>query len=99
MQLAQIQFFGFACLFVFVIFFWVFIRQKQLDESAIEVTSEIKLIVISRQVSKSSVGYHIISSANLVNLANGDSIPSKVIRAQTEQFLELFSRTLNFFAP
>ena len=69
MQLAQIQFFGFACLFVFVIFFWVFIRQKQLDESAIEVTSEIKLIVISRQVSKSSVGYHIISSAVKEKLA------------------------------
>ena len=32
-----------------------------------------------------------------LNLAN-DSISSKVIRTQTEQFLELFSRTLNFFA-
>ena len=30
---------------------------------------------------------------------NDDSIPSKVIRTQTEQFLELFSRTLNYFAP
>ena len=27
-----------------------------------------------------------------------DSISSKVIRTQTEQFLELFSHTLNFFA-
>ena len=33
-----------------------------------------------------------------LNLAN-DSISSKVIRTQTEQFLELFIRTLNFFAP
>ena len=32
----------------------------------------------------------------LFNLANYDSISSKVIRTQTEQFLELFSRTLNF---
>ena len=34
-----------------------------------------------------------------LNLGNDDSISSKVIRTQTEQFLELFSRTLNFFAP
>ena len=34
-----------------------------------------------------------------LNLANDDFISSKVIRTQTEQFLELFSRTLNFFAP
>ena len=33
-----------------------------------------------------------------LNLAN-DSISSKVIRTQTAQFLELFIRTLNFFAP
>ena len=32
-----------------------------------------------------------------LNLANDDSIPSKVIRTQIEQFLELFHRTLNFF--
>ena len=36
---------------------------------------------------------------NMVNLGKDDSISSKVIRTQTEQFLELFSRTLNFFAP
>ena len=29
---------------------------------------------------------------------NDDSISSKVIRTQTEQFIELFSRTLNFFS-
>ena len=34
-----------------------------------------------------------------LNLANDDFIPSKVIRTQTEQFLELFCRTLNFFVP
>ena len=34
-----------------------------------------------------------------LNLGNDDSISSKVIRTQTEQFLELFSRTLNVFAP
>ena len=34
-----------------------------------------------------------------MNLANDDSFSSKVIRTKTEQFLELFSRTLNFFAP
>ena len=33
-----------------------------------------------------------------LNLAN-DSISSKMIRTQTEQFPELFIRTLNFFAP
>ena len=32
-----------------------------------------------------------------LNLGNDDSISSKVIRTQTEQFLELFSQTLNFF--
>ena len=31
-----------------------------------------------------------------LNLGNDDSISSKVIRTQTEQFLELFSWTLNF---
>ena len=31
----------------------------------------------------------------LLNLVNDDSISSKVIRTRTEQFLELFSRTLN----
>ena len=36
---------------------------------------------------------------NMVKPRNDDSISSKVIRTQTEQFLELFSRTLNFFAP
>ena len=35
----------------------------------------------------------------MVNLGNDDSISLKVIRTQNEQFLELFSRTLNFFAP
>ena len=34
-----------------------------------------------------------------LNLGNDDSISSKVIQTQTEQFLELFCRTLNFFAP
>ena len=34
-----------------------------------------------------------------LNLGNDDSISSKMRRTQTEQFLELFSRTLNFFAP
>ena len=34
-----------------------------------------------------------------LNLANDDFIPSKVIRTQTEQFLELFCRTLSFFVP
>ena len=33
------------------------------------------------------------------NLGNNNSISSKVIRTQTEQFLELFSWTLNFFVP
>ena len=33
---------------------------------------------------------------NMVKPRNDDSISSKVIRTQTEQFLELFSRTLNF---
>ena len=32
-----------------------------------------------------------------LNLGNDDSISSKVIRTQTEQFLKLFSRTLHFF--
>ena len=32
-----------------------------------------------------------------LNLANDDSISSKVIWTRTEQFLELFSRTLYFF--
>ena len=32
----------------------------------------------------------------MVKPRNDDSISSKVIRTQTEQFLELFSRTLNF---
>ena len=39
------------------------------------------------------------SKTNMVKPRNDDSISSKVIRTQTEQFLELFSRTLNFFAP
>ena len=34
-----------------------------------------------------------------LNLRNDDSILLKVIWTQTEQFLKLFSRTLNFFAP
>ena len=34
-----------------------------------------------------------------LNLGDDDSISSKVIRTQNEQFLELFSRTLNFFVP
>ena len=34
-----------------------------------------------------------------LNLTNDYSITSKVIRTQTEQFLELFCRTLNFFVP
>ena len=33
-----------------------------------------------------------------LNLGNDDSISLKVVRLQTEQFLELFSRPLNFFA-
>ena len=33
-----------------------------------------------------------------LNLGNDNSISSTVIRTQTEQFLELFSWTLNFFA-
>ena len=40
-----------------------------------------------------------IKKQTWLNLGNDDSISSKVIRTQTEQFLELFSRTLNFFAP
>ena len=35
---------------------------------------------------------------NMINLGNDDSISSKVIRTQTEQFLKLFSRIF-FFAP
>ena len=35
----------------------------------------------------------------MLNLANDDSISLKVTRTQTEQFLELFSRTLNIIAP
>ena len=35
----------------------------------------------------------------MVKPRNDDSILSKAIRTQTEKFLELFSRTLNFFAP
>ena len=34
-----------------------------------------------------------------LNLGNDGSTSVKVIRIQTEQFPELFSRTLNFFAP
>ena len=34
-----------------------------------------------------------------LNLANDDSIPSKVIRTQTEQFLDMFCWTSNFFVP
>ena len=40
-----------------------------------------------------------IKKQTWLNLANDDSISSKVIRTQTEQFLELLSRTLNFIAP
>ena len=40
-----------------------------------------------------------IKKQTWLNLGNDDSISSKVTRTQTEQFLELFSRTLNFFAP
>ena len=38
-----------------------------------------------------------IKKQTWLNLGNDDSISSKVIRTQTEQFLELFSRTLKFF--
>ena len=40
-----------------------------------------------------------IKKKTWLNLGNDDSISSKVIQTQTEQFLELFSWTLNFFAP
>ena len=40
-----------------------------------------------------------IKNHTWLNLGNDDSISSKVIRTQTEHFLELFSRTLDFFAP
>ena len=43
--------------------------------------------------------YAEIKKQTWLNLANEDSIPSKVIWTQTEQFLELFSRTLNFIVP
>ena len=37
-----------------------------------------------------------IKKQTWLNLGNADSISSKVIRTQTEQFLELFRGTLNF---
>ena len=40
-----------------------------------------------------------IKNKTWLNLENDYSISSKVIRTHTEQFLELFSQTLNFFAP
>ena len=40
-----------------------------------------------------------IKKQTWLNLGNDDSISSIVIRTQTEQFLELSSRNLNFFAP
>ena len=40
--------------------------------------------------------YAEIEKKTWLNLANDDSILSKVIRTQTEQFLGLYSRTLNF---
>ena len=40
-----------------------------------------------------------IKKQTWLNCGNDDSISSKVIWTQTEQFLKLFSRTLNFFAP
>ena len=39
-----------------------------------------------------------IKNKTWLNLENDYSISSKVIRTHTEQFLELFSQTLNFFA-
>ena len=40
-----------------------------------------------------------IKKKTWLNLGNDVSISSQVIWTQTGQFLELFSRTLNFFAP
>ena len=39
-----------------------------------------------------------IEKQTWLNLGDEDSVSSKVIRTQNEQFLELFSRTLKFFA-
>ena len=43
--------------------------------------------------------YAEIKKQTWLNLANEDSIPSKVIQTQTDQLLELFNRTLNLIAP
>ena len=43
--------------------------------------------------------YAEIKKQTWLNLANEDSIPSKVIQTQTDQLFELFNRTLNLIAP
>ena len=43
--------------------------------------------------------YAEIKKQTRLNLANEDSIPSKVIQTQTDQLFELFNRTLNLIAP
>ena len=77
--------------------FWLSIRkkwclEKEIAKAEMKITSRSSLTLCSSD-STSKL------KQTWLNLTNDDSFPSKVIRTQTEQFLELFCRTLNFFVP
>ena len=74
--------------------FWLLVWKKWcLEKGIAKETKNYEPTQLNTLLERSNVE---MKKQTWLNLGNNNSISSKVIRTQTEQFLELFSRTLTF---